>query len=542
MHPALLKLIELRVRAVGRRTVHGLKTPRGVVLTLIGGAMFVLWIGPVLFMGTVQKRAMDPEATRAAVPLALLVMCVWTIVNASGDKAIYFSPGEVNLLLGGPFRRRELLVYKLLFSVLGAAFSAVIFTAAFLAHFRWWLAAYLGIFLALGLIQLLGMSCLMIAQSVGERAYTRSRRMFLALLVALATLAALAALRAIHTVGHAGVMETLRRVRESVAGGALLSVFDVYGRAMTAGTLYPELLVWGGLALAINCALAVFVIWLDADYIEASVIQSQKQYERLQRIRRGGYAGWTGKAGKRGRLAPLPRLGGAGPVAWRQLQSVLRSSRGLLVVLAIFAAVGCLILSMGFDEQRFIPMLIMIGWMSVFLTQRITFDFRGDLDHIDVLKSLPLASVAITVGELVTPVLVLTLLQLVVVAVAVAWTRTLPQAFAYGAVIFLPVNLIVFEIDNLLFLLFPSRQMTGQPTDIQFIGRAMLMLFAKTILLGIASVLAGAVGFVAYLAVGRVGIVVIGAGAVMLGAIAAGLLPCVAWAFRRFDVSTETPP
>ena len=212
MHRSLLKLIWLRARAGGRRTVRGLKTPRGVLLTLVGCAMFVLWIGPGLFMGIAHRGIIDPEATRAGVPMLLLLMCVWTIVGSGGEKAIYFSPGEVNFLLGGPFRRRELLVYKLLFGALGAALSALIFASVFLSHFRSWLAAYIGIFLALELIQLLSMSCLLIAQTIGQRAYSRARRLLLVIVLALA---ALAVGRAINTGDGGGFAETIRHVRGS---------------------------------------------------------------------------------------------------------------------------------------------------------------------------------------------------------------------------------------------------------------------------------------------------------------------------------------
>src|SRR5579859_7185650 len=519
--------------------VRRLKTPRGALLCLIGCGMFVVWIGPGLFLGiTHHPRLVEPVEMRSNVPAILLLMCGWTIFNAGGDKAIYFSPGEVNFLLGGPFRRRELLGYKLLFTIQGAVLTSLIFAMAFLAYFPWWFSTYIGIFLALGLVQLLSMSCLLIGQSIGERAYSRARKL---LFIAVAIIIALPLIR-VFALNDGNIGDAWTYIRESAGSQVLLAVFSVYGRAMTAETFYPELVVWGGLALAINCALAVFVMWLDADYIEASVVQSQKQYERLQRVRRGGLQGWGGGVKKRGRLAQLPWLGGAGPIAWRQLVSALRSSRGLLIMLVIIAVAvfpSMLVLRGGRGQ---IAVLGAIGWMSVFLTQRITFDFRGDLDHIDVLKGLPLRATSVVLGELLTPVLVLTTLQLLIAVVATILALLPPNILGLGAIVLVPVNVVLFEIDNLLFLLFPSRQMTGRPTDVQFFGRTMLMLFAKLVLLAVASVLVSGVGFLVYLAVGQSLIAIVGAGAIMLTVIAAVMLPCVAWAFQRFDISTETPP
>jgi hypothetical protein len=534
----LLKLIGLRARAGGRQMVRGLKTPRGTLLFLGGCALVVLWLGPAFLMAATHQRIVDPQTTRMGIPAVLLLMSLLTIVNSGGDKAVYFSPGEVNFLLGGPFTRRELLAYKLLFSVLGSACSALIFATAFLVYFQSWLAAYIGSFLALGLMQLLSMSCLLVAQSVGERAYSRSRKVLLAVLGGAFVLVIAWAL---NTNGR-DLANLLGLIRESTAGRVLFAVFDVYGQVMTADRLYPELLVWGGLALTINCALAVFVMYLDADYVEASVIHSQKQYERLQRVRRGGLAGWSGYKAKKIRFAPCPWFGGTGPIAWRQFVSAVRSARGLLIILVILAVVVAPALVLSRSGKGMMAVLGVIGWMGVFLTQRITFDFRGDLDHMDVLKSLPLHPASIVLGELITPLLVLTLLQLLIVTVAVATGRLEAYMLVLGAVVLLPVNFILFEIENLLFLLFPSRQMTGRPTDFQFFGRVMLMLFAKVVLLLITAGLVGGTGFLVYLIVGRLGIAAIGAGAGMLVAIAVALVPCVAYAFRRFDLSTETPP
>ena len=538
MHSALLKLIGLRVHAAARRIVRGVKTPRGAILFLVGGAMFVLWLGPVLFVGVTSERG-DPDVTRTAAPMLLLAMCVWTIVFTGGEKAIYFSPGELNFLLAGPFTRRELLAYKIFVGVLGAMVSAVFFLVVFLRNFPWWLAAYVGIVLSLLLVQLLSMSCVLVAQIVGERAYSRARK--LALAAAVVALA-LMAWHVFGAGGEVGFSEALRRLRDSTAVRGLLAVFEVFARTMTAETFYPEVVGWGGLALVVDGALALLVLRLDADYVESSVTQSQKLYERFQRRRRGGFAGWSGKASKRARLPQLPWLGGAGPIAWRQLLSALRHSRGLLIGLAIMAAVVSPIVFIARDERSIGPLLVALAWMSVFLTQRMTFDFRGDLDQIDGLKSLPLRSTAITLGQLVTPALILTALQVIVVAVAVACLRVAPRVLWLGAVVVLPFNLILFEVDNLLFLLFPSRQMAGHPTDFQFMGRTMLMLFAKMVLLSISAGFAAGVGFIVYEVFGHGWLLMGMAAAIVLSAFAAALLPCIAWAFRRFDVSTETPP
>ncbi|HVM59381.1 MAG TPA: putative ABC exporter domain-containing protein [Verrucomicrobiae bacterium] len=538
MDASLWKLIRLRMRGAIRHSLRGLKTVRGLLRFVFACGMMVAIVAPALIARVSEERMVDPHTMRTVVPTLLLVMFLLAVVNSGGDKAVYFSPGEVNFLFGGPFHRRELLIYKLVFGVISAAIGAVFFSMLCLTYFRSWLAAYVGIFLSLVLMQFLGTSCLMIAQSIGEGVYSRWRKIVLAAVVI--CLVPLAARSFLASGGDlAGLLPSFR---ESLAGRIVLAVFDVYGRAMTAERVYPDLLEWASVALVIDCVLAAFVIWLDADYVEAAIAHSQKRYERLQRMRRGGFAGAAGYKARKPRASRCPWLGGAGPIAWRQMIGAARGSRALLFLLLIVSAIAvpAFVLFRGDDSVGGVIMIMC--WMAVFLTQRVTFDFRGDLDHMDVIKGLPLRPTCVVLGELVTPVLVLTALQLLIGLAAVATGRMPAYMLGVGTVAVVPINFLLCEIENLLFLLFPSRQMTGQPTDFQFFGRTMLMFAAKTMILLMAALLVAAVGFVVYVIVGDMWIVVIGVAASVLVAITVALIPCLAYAFRRFDISTETPP
>src|SRR5579884_39133 len=107
MNAALFKLIRLQSRGMLRRTLHGISTPRRAGFLLVGLAVLVLWLGPAMFAASRQRPA--PQRLRDAAPLALLGICVLTIVSSAGDKAISFTPGEVDMLFAAPFTRRQLL-------------------------------------------------------------------------------------------------------------------------------------------------------------------------------------------------------------------------------------------------------------------------------------------------------------------------------------------------------------------------------------------------------------------------------------------------
>ena len=158
------------------------------------------------------------------------------------------------------------------------------------------------------------------------------------------------------------------------------------------------------------------VIKLDANYLEAAAGASQRRYERMRRVRSGAALSATARATARRRLPQPPFLGGAGPIAWRQLTNALRSSRGLLLVL-FFLALGMGPFFVAVREpspavtpgmhQRpdfpFVGLLSTLVWFSVLLASLLKFDFRSDLDAMETVKTLPLAAAAVAVGQLVVP-------------------------------------------------------------------------------------------------------------------------------------------
>src|SRR4029079_1701913 len=138
MHPALLWLLRRRQWAFWRRTIAGLKTPRGALLlaaTATFFAMIVLpqFIAPLLGLYSPQVAESNRQfaaaaqpAIRTLMPLFLLAF-VMLFVGGYGESAIYFSPADVDFLFPGPFSRRDLLLYKLAQSLRSALFAGTFF-------------------------------------------------------------------------------------------------------------------------------------------------------------------------------------------------------------------------------------------------------------------------------------------------------------------------------------------------------------------------------------------------------------------------------
>ncbi|KKK55338.1 hypothetical protein LCGC14_3075560, partial [marine sediment metagenome] len=168
MDPALIKLLRLRTRAFRRRMFRGIKTPRGALFFVIGTAMILLWLGPALFMAVAMDQRSNPQTVRAVVPLILLALCTLNVLTSGHEKAVHFTPAEVNFLFGGPFTRRQLLLYKLTASVAASVFVSLMFSVVFLQHSSMWIAAMLGYLLIMLFVQLFSMAMMLIGQTVAE--------------------------------------------------------------------------------------------------------------------------------------------------------------------------------------------------------------------------------------------------------------------------------------------------------------------------------------------------------------------------------------
>jgi hypothetical protein len=288
---------------------------------------------------------------------------------------------------------------------------------------------------------------------------------------------------------------------------------------------------------------------LDAHYLEASARAGQQVYDRLQRFRRGGGLAFRAST-SRLRLPMFPRLGGAGAIAWRQLTTALRTARAMLIVLVfICIAVGPAIYfsgaihraENGADQAIGNVLIGAMFWISFMLANMLRFDFRGDLDHIDTLKALPVRRAAIAVAELVAPIAVLVVCQAVLLTSIGVMLHKDAQMLAVVMLFALPMDAMLIAVENLIFLIFPVRYYTVSPGDLQGIGRQMLVFLLKGLFLLAGAALAGAIGAGAWFASGKSNSTFMVTTLIMLIVEFLALIPLLVLAFARFDPSVDTP-
>src|SRR3954453_20488949 len=144
MHP-LVMLYRLQARALGRRMTRNMRSVKGILLAIFGVVVVCLWLAPSLWQAFWAPRT-DPGQLRAVAPVIMLAMSFLAIVTSGGEKAVAFTPAEVDFLFPGPFTRRELLAYKIGKALAGLLFSLLLMSVVFLRHASGWPQGWAGLF------------------------------------------------------------------------------------------------------------------------------------------------------------------------------------------------------------------------------------------------------------------------------------------------------------------------------------------------------------------------------------------------------------
>ncbi len=540
MKGALLLLMGLRLKAFLRRMRRSMGTPKGLFISLVGFGFAALWLSSILFTGAANTG--NPTLMEHGYPLFMFGLLIFSLMGSFGERAIYFSPAEVDQLFTAPFTRRALLAYKLAQTFLGLAFTALIFSLFMARSAPSVIAVYAGVLLSLIFINLVNVIVWMLGALLQQQFAGRLRA---AIVVGGFALLAIGGWQAFEHVGALSLEAAegaefdamLRRMLDAPWLNAILVPLAPFGRAAMADSPLP-FLGWSSLCLAINAVLFGVIVRMDANYYERAAAISAKIYERMQQMQRTGMA--MPAAGRvRWRIPLLPHGGGAGTLAWRQLTTALRA---YLAAMALPLAMGLFIslIFAGFDDFSAGPVLGGIAaYMAIFLSTMLRFDFRSDLDVMPLLKTLPLRPELIALGQIFPPALVLTLLQLIVLMPYFVMTGPLWLA-PLALLALLPVNCTLFAIDNALFLVAPVRMNAQSAGDPQFMGRQIILMFIKLGVVGIGAAIAGGAGALAAWLTQWNAIGYIVAWLVQAAELAA-ILPYVAFAFRKFDPAMDTP-
>lgn len=523
-----------------------LGTTRGLVLTLVGISFLVAMILPSLFTKMpAEAAAMQIAGFRRFGPFFFVLYCLLILLFSPGDKAFAFTPAEVSFLFPGPFGRRSLLAYKVGGNIALTCLGGFFFLWAFRQFWTNPIAGYVGVVMGFTFLQLFQVGVTVAGQAIGAKAATRRRQLALLLILMLGGLIAFSVgVKSLREVN----LETLNNLETRPWVTAIKSPFQPIIKTVTAPRFWPDVPLWGSIALAINAAVFLAILSLDAQYLEAAAAGSERFYAKLERMRKGGSSVTSTRKNQVWKELPaLPWLDGIGPILWRQLSTAVRDYARAVVpfaISALLAGVGLYVANFsgnqeGSGEGAVLGFGFAIMALSLALSPLLTFDFRGDFERMEGLKTLPIRPSRMVLGQLSTPWLLLTTGQLFGLGILTLGTRLFPLAIGV-AIAFVPlVNFLMLEIDNLVFLLFPTRPVVHTPGDVQVMGRMMVMMMAKMLILALSAGLAALLGFATYFLAGMIGALIV-SWAILAGAVLT-FLPLLSMAFKRFDVASETP-
>ncbi len=533
MHKSLWLLIRLsvgaRLRSLGKLT----KSWKGrfVLLCIVG--VIGLWLVGTL-IGTGAGR-FSPDTIRSLGALSLAVMLFATVVFGGNEGGVAFSPAEVEFLFPAPIPRRHLLIYRIVLVVLIALPTSIFIGCTFQRNTPTLTGAWLGTWLSFSFLSLAQMAWQLISGIAAQATVARSKKVIggIVVVVLLASLAT-------GALGMQLSFDNVVKFGESRLGKGLLSPFLPFGSVLAAADL-NEVASNAAVCLGIILAVIFLILKLDVNHTEASLGASERMAKRVEDARRGRVIHNKGNGFlQRFSVPALPRLQGAGPIAWHQLTALLRSAGTLAIFIGILGSAmsAPLLMSKSLVLRQ---ALVAVITMSVFLLpQFIQYDFRAEIDRMPVLKALPLNPIAIVCGELLAPVLVTLLVQMGMIGLAVLLGGIDTRMLLLIGAFVIPVDFLIYMAENFVFLLFPFRLGPNNGQDLQTMLRVMLTMLLKFgLICALLGAAAGLGGLVYYFTKTEIAAYVIAWVTVVASCV--GLLAALGWAFKRFDPAMDTP-
>jgi hypothetical protein len=543
---SLWLLMKLRMFALFRRWKKAVSKPKGIVLAVMSAMIFAPWLFSVFMTSRIGLQTPIEQIERFA-PLGIFLFTVWSLMFSAGEQSLYYSPAEVTFLFAGPYRKRQLLGYKLLTTILLCLFSSAFFTLAGRSVSPRMISAFAGSFLLMLFLQTLQMVVGLAGSTLGAMAWNQGRRV---ILLGLLFFVAMALISVGRELGGEGFLKTLEKIERSSVAQTILIPFRWFVLAFTAQRIWPDLVKWASLCGLIDLGLLGLVFALDAGYLEVASSSSAKRFAKLKRIGGGGggiRSTGTRKVG-RFRIKPPnpPWWGGVGPNLWRQMLGAIGDPgrlAGVILMLGAMPIVMIVLIPKAKPDQASsisYACMGMIAWLSIVLSMLMPYDFRGDIDLMEELKGLPIKPTRLALGQLLTPTLLASFAQALTMLIVIIGIGGFNLVSGSFLAFLLPVNFLFYAVENLLFLWFPSRVVAGS-FDVMAVGRQVLFMLAKVFGLSIGVGVATIIGLGVYFLLGRNAVAAIGTAWVVMVAVALATLPLVGLAFVKFDVSRDIP-
>ncbi len=513
LHPATIELLWLQSRGRRRRMWRRIRQPRRLVLSAVACVLAVVWLGNAAMTVWLREAAFQ-QTLRALLSLGLALYAIWHFARPAffrPESPFDWTTSERDLLAAMPLLPRDLVAYQVASVTVTTILKAGLFTVLLLPDLRCLPLGFTGLLLAFLALEMLRLGIGIVTWGMGRAAFLVFRAVVVAGLVA-GGFAVGALMMREHAFARINLgegllerlLDILVQLNTSVFGHVAVP-FQPFIDLVLAGGVTAANLRLAAAAMAVVMGAAVAVIGLyavtsgsvagrerrnySANGATGDVIADYNQNEPAS----------SSAALRRPQRSPLrriPRCGGAGALAWRQLVGARRHWGSLLTAMiapAVLAGAPCFVIA---DPD--IAFLSTAGTLAFYtfllLPTALRFDFRRDLDRLAILKGLPITPAAAAIGQTFAPVLIATLFQSGVLAVAVIARSLTPHYLVTAILVMVPLNALVFALDNLIYLLYPYRV---QQEGLEIFLRTMLAFTGKGLLFAIGLALMTAWGFTA---------------------------------------------
>lgn len=544
-HAALWKLIRLQWRGGFHQFRRSLWTLRGLFHLGFMIVMLGCFMVQMYFTGTIASKSPQflqtfGDGFQNIAAFGLFVFTGWTVLFSTGESTVYFTASEVAFLLPAPITRKQLLAYKLFKSFLGIVFLCLFMSLMFSARLGMWLSGFVGMVLTFTFLQLLTMNVAFVRQVLQEKVHVLLRRLF-GYSVSIVVLVAV--IQTTQQASSADFWTLVATFRQTPAGTWLLAPFQIFIRTILAPDIV-SFLASASVVFVIDAVLLTIAFRLDALSLEAALATSEKWTARIKLMQTKGnwqLFGTPTSAVARRRLPLPPFWSGVGPIVWQKMMTTFRTSLKLLwMLVAAVLFAGAVVYGIHNSNARHpdapIAGVVVMGYLSflISLTQ------PNEIERVGYLKSLPIRTVAIVLGELLGFVVLLSAVQTTfILGLSCGYPDAAPWLVC-GAVFTLPFNFLLFAIDKLVFYVYPARLAKGAPGDFQNAGRQLIFLTLKMLVLGLGFTIVGVVALPGAL-IYRSPLAALVPAAVLLVLECVGVVPLLTYAFDRFDPSVDTP-
>ena len=309
---------------------------------------------------------------------------------------------------------------------------------------------------------------------------------------------------------------------------------NLYG-AFESGYAYSINIV---IALLVLCVLLISIVHLDKYLRDEAAATNLLAQQRWQTILKTGSV-WQKNIGEIQSRTALLSFGSITSIALCQWFRLFRSAITIAYGFPFLALVSGLIIGMIGAKSVLGNILPIVFFITVFMMPKmLSYDFRGSPETIEKLKTLPLPSWQICLGQLYTPVLFSSIIHwLFLIGMFLFSDSSLNVLFLMSAIFVIPFNFVLYATENTGFLLAPVRLVPVGRVDFDFLGRTLVDFLLKCLVLSFVSATVFIVGVKINSIYPATWVPALVASVTMLVIWMVISLAAVAAAYKRFDVS-----